>query len=354
MIRRLSRFLFYLLTATCVLAVLSPLISPRIFWPVAVPGLLYIYLMIFQVFFFVYWVYRKDNMAFVSLLVMVMFSPYLSRTISLYPMGSPGGTEVFRVANYNIYGLKNYRKALENDGDAARVEFRADWEDMPVPDVLCLQEANGYVLNLLEEILHYPNQYRLGSRDHVMLSKHRILDKGEVDLPTRSGKCTWADVQAPGRRLRVYCVHLESNRVSSDADQLLREGNIQEKKSWQKAVQMFRNYMTSARDRAVEVGKIREHIENSPHPVILLGDLNDTPVSFTYQQMSRGLKDAFVKNTRGISSTYGGLIPFLRIDYIFTDKDCHVLDYQVPRWPWSDHYPIFAEIALDSLGNKAN
>jgi len=342
--------LFFLLTGISVLAVVSPIISPRLFWPAAVPGLLYNYLILLQLVFFVYWLYRKDRMAYVSLGVFVLFAPYINRTISFYPMGSPGGEEVLKVGTYNIYGLKKYKKAVEKKGEDVRQAFEEDWKDMPQPDVLCVQEANGYVQNILDDILEYP--HRMAARDHMLLSRYKMLNKGEVDLPSRSGKCFWADIQAGKRQLRLYCVHLESNRVSLEADRLLREGNIQEKNSWKDATRMFGSYMTSARDRAKEVVMIRKHIEESPLPVILMGDLNDTPVSYTYQQMSRGLKDAFVKNTRGISSTYGGIIPFLRIDYVFTDPDCQVLNYDVPSWPWSDHYPIFAEIALDSLGTR--
>lgn len=353
MISKLTRILFYLLTGISVLAVLSPLISPKIFWPASIPGLLYIYLLIFQVLFCCYWIYRRDRMAIASFAAILIFVPYINRTVSFYPMGSEGGTDVFRIATYNIYGLKKFRKAAEKKDKETTATFRKNWADLPLPDIMCVQEANGYVQQMLSDVLKYPHLYKVADKDLVLYSRHRLLRKGEVDLESRAGKCYWADINTGTHELRIYCVHLESNRVSLEADRLLREGNLQEKQSWKNAFRIFGSYMTSARDRAGQVKRIREHISESPLPVILAGDLNDTPVSYTYQQISRGLSDAFVKNTRGISSTYGGIIPFLRIDYVFMDPQCQVLNYHVADWPWSDHYPIFAEIALDSL-SKVN
>jgi len=318
----------------------------------AIPGLFFNYLILFQFGYFIYWMIKKDRLAFVSLAVFLLFAPYLKRTISFYPVGSSGGKDVFRIATYNIFGLKKLRLAAEKEGDAPLEKHRSDWNDMPEPDVLCIQEANGYVQKLLDQILDYPHAHKFPSRDQVILSKHRFLDKGEVKLPSKSGDCYWVDIKAQGRHLRVYCVHLESNRVSLEFGRLLKEGNIQERSSWKNAFQLFGRYMKSAGDRAGEVKVIRDHIQESPYPVLLAGDLNDTPVSYTYQQLRQELKDTFIKNTRGISSTYRGIIPFLRIDYIFADKRCEVRNYHVPRWPWSDHYPIFAEIALDSLSKE--
>ena len=353
MIRTLTRSFFYIITGISLLALLSPLISPKWFWPATVPGLFFIYLVIIQLIYLGYWTYKKKKLAFVSLAVLFLSLPYFNRTISLYPMGSDGGTNIMSIASYNIYGLKKFRKKLEKGGEKVRKQLHNDLKDLQRPDVMCVQEANGFVQQTLGEILGYPHAHKLASKDLVLYSNHAFLSKGEVELPSRSGKCSWADIRVEGQPVRVYCVHLESNRVSSDADQLLREGNIQERKSWQKVVDLFRRYSSSAKDRAAEVKIIREHTSESPYPVVLAGDINDTPVSYTYQQLSRGLQDVFVKNSRGISSTYNGIIPFLRVDYIFTDKSSQVLNYYVPRWSWSDHYPVFTEIALDSL-SKAN
>jgi endonuclease/exonuclease/phosphatase family metal-dependent hydrolase len=53
------------------------------------------------------------------------------------------------------------------------------------------------------------------------------------------------------------------------------------------------------RSRQVEI--IVGHIRESPYPVIVTGDFNDTPVSYTYRSLRRqNLDDAFVRSGSGI------------------------------------------------------
>ena len=50
--------------------------------------------------------------------------------------------------------------------------------------------------------------------------------------------------------------------------------------------------------------------------MILCGDFNDTPLSYTYRQLSRKLTDSFIEKGRGIGNTYIGEFPSFRICYI--------------------------------------
>ena len=58
------------------------------------------------------------------------------------------------------------------------------------------------------------------------------------------------------------------------------------------------------------------------------------------------MSDAFYEKGLGISSTYGGRIPFLRIDYIMSDQSFDVLNYNLIKNEYSDHYPIRASVIL--------
>ena len=55
--------------------------------------------------------------------------------------------------------------------------------------------------------------------------------------------------------------------------------------------------------RSKQAEAIAQHIENSPYPVIVCGDFNDTPVSYTYRMMKTGLKDAFRQSGFGFGGT---------------------------------------------------
>jgi endonuclease/exonuclease/phosphatase family metal-dependent hydrolase len=45
--------------------------------------------------------------------------------------------------------------------------------------------------------------------------------------------------------------------------------------------------------RAMQVQQLLEHIETSPYPVIVTGDFNDIPFSYTYSQLVGQMKNSF-------------------------------------------------------------
>ncbi len=98
--------------------------------------------------------------------------------------------------------------------------------------------------------------------------------------------------------------------------------------------------------REEQANYIAKHIQKSPYPVLVCGDLNDTPSSYAYNQLSHGLKDAFKEKGIGFGSTYAGTLPFLRIDYAFTSQDCTVDAFRVIPISSSDHYPIYVHLKL--------
>jgi endonuclease/exonuclease/phosphatase (EEP) superfamily protein YafD len=72
----------------------------------------------------------------------------------------------------------------------------------------------------------------------------------------------------------------------------------------------------------------------------LCGDFNDTPVSYSYNQLTKNLGDSFTGSGRGLGATYIGRLPSYRIDYILHSEDLTPLNFQVSKIRLSDHYPI--------------
>lgn len=58
------------------------------------------------------------------------------------------------------------------------------------------------------------------------------------------------------------------------------------------------------------------------------------------------MKDAFLAKGAGIGKTLRILGPTLRIDYILADKSLEVAQFDKFNVPYSDHYPIMADIRL--------
>ena len=101
-----------------------------------------------------------------------------------------------------------------------------------------------------------------------------------------------------------------------------------------------------AQIRAKQAEILTNHIASSPYPVIVCGDFNDIPVSYTYRTLSQNLNDAFEKRGFGFGTTYSGNIPALKIDYILTAKRIKIFNCTILKVPYSDHYPMVSELGL--------
>ena len=98
--------------------------------------------------------------------------------------------------------------------------------------------------------------------------------------------------------------------------------------------------------RAPQAMDVAAQIEASPYPVIVCGDFNDTPASFAYGRIARGLHDAFVERGSGASGTYDRLFNMFRIDYIMVSDGLEVVNYYTFDEVYSDHMPVAAGVEL--------
>jgi endonuclease/exonuclease/phosphatase (EEP) superfamily protein YafD len=97
--------------------------------------------------------------------------------------------------------------------------------------------------------------------------------------------------------------------------------------------------------RAQQATMVAEQIAASPYPVIVCGDFNDVPYSYVYKTMLGDLEDGFKECGKGFMFTYRGA-KSVRIDYIFHDKSLDGIDYYKQNLSYSDHYPVYMEMAL--------
>jgi endonuclease/exonuclease/phosphatase family metal-dependent hydrolase len=89
-------------------------------------------------------------------------------------------------------------------------------------------------------------------------------------------------------------------------------------------------------------------------PVLVMGDMNATPRSRTYRQLSRHLADAFLsshgRRRRREGATFPTRYPTLRLDYIFSGPAVQVLDVRTLRTPLaylaSDHLAVVADVQV--------
>ena len=95
--------------------------------------------------------------------------------------------------------------------------------------------------------------------------------------------------------------------------------------------------------RAPQADSIAKHIKQNKYAYILVcGDFNDTPISYTHRIVSESLNDTFTDSGLGLGISYNQNQFYFRIDNILASKNfksykCTV-DHSIKE---SDHYPIW-------------
>jgi len=141
-----------------------------------------------------------------------------------------------------------------------------------------------------------------------------------------------------GREGVLYNVHLRS---------------FGERKPWRDDLRLLdpttwlpyvRQYRSAYRFRARDVDRIADALARERLPVLLVGDFNDTPDTWTYRRLSRGLRDAFRVAGDGLGRTYHSRKPFVRIDYVMADPAWEIVAARVPDVRLSDHRPVVVRL----------
>jgi len=91
---------------------------------------------------------------------------------------------------------------------------------------------------------------------------------------------------------------------------------------------------------------IKAHAAQCPYPYIISGDFNDTPASYSVNQMAKGLKNAFREKGSGFGRTYNGSFPNYQIDYIMASTQFDIASYHITEKKLSDHYPVRSDLVL--------
>jgi endonuclease/exonuclease/phosphatase family metal-dependent hydrolase len=90
--------------------------------------------------------------------------------------------------------------------------------------------------------------------------------------------------------------------------------------------------------------------EDLHHPVVVMGDFNDRPISVIHSRLRRHFRDAWRAAGRRWGPTFrAGVIP-IRLDYIYLSPGIRVVDCRVRKDALaraaSDHLPVLADVEV--------
>ncbi len=339
-------YLNILWVVVTLLAYLSPYSNPKNLWPLSVIAVFYPWLLLGNVLFIIFWLFNKLRFSLISLITIIVGINYIQGFIGLNSTGymsSPGQLEIL---SYNTQNLNYIYRAVDNKDERAQqfFSFMKDFEDV---DFICTQELGIRSIELWNKKLKYPYMFAPEEIGPVIFSKHPIQNKGQIHSSTSTiNSCIWVDVNVNGSNYRIYNLHMESNKITMTAERVIKEGNIQNRETWSGVKSIIQRYRDNASVRIGHAERIRAHMHESPYPIILAGDFNDVPLSYLYDLIKGDMQDSFVEKGRGLGTTFAGKIPALRIDYILVSDQFKVLEHQILREGFSDHYPVKAVVSL--------
>ena len=182
--------------------------------------------------------------------------------------------------------------------------------------------------------VYYLKSGKMGSFGNLILSRKKVLSQGKTVFEKSTNLALYADIALDSSVLRIFNCHFESYNIS--IPRLVK--GIADEEVVEEASRKMRRSITG---RPRQVADVLSEIERSPYRTAVLGDFNDTPLSFTYTRLLRGRKDAFSEAGKGFGATYRALWPLLRIDYMLYPGTLAATSYRVEKVNYSDHYPIF-------------
>lgn len=223
-------------------------------------------------------------------------------------------------------------------------------------DVLCLQEFDNkpesrrVFDSVLVDLRHrYFRHYVVNNSEDnavglglAIYSRYPMTGRGVIDTDTAAMRSMWADIRIKRDTVRVVNNHLQSTHINGDDVDYLSDFRLSGAQGIRHIGQIMDKLGENYILRAPQADSIAQFIARSPHPAIVCGDFNDTPVSYAYHTISRGLKDAFVEKGRGTAVTYNGFMNMFRIDYILMSEGLDISRYYPFEVVYSDHNPIAA------------
>lgn len=332
------------------LSYLSVHVNPQDFSLPAFFGLAYPYLLLFNILIILIWIVKLRFEALISILIIALGYNHFNNYIKLKrPADDKDNT--IKVLSYNVHMFDYFGDLQNRNTEKIIIDFIRSKQ----PQIICIQEffVMGDPVLKDKAIIkalggNYFSHIKLAGRARkgyygiATYSKFPVAGKGEIVHPSSSSLSIYTDIIIQKDTFRIFNNHLQSFRLKNMERSMLEELASDDKQTMDELKLISSSLKTGFKRRSVQSERVKDKIDRSPYPVIVAGDFNDTPVSYSYMKIRKGLDDAFVSSGYGAGFTYKGNYPPNRIDYILYDNYLTSKVFEIFKVKYSDHYPIMA------------
>ena len=311
-----------------------------------------VFLLINLVFLF-FWLVFKWRMVWISVLGLVL--AYVP--ISIYmPLNSsqdiPEGA--LKIISYNVCA---YGGNFKYDDGFEKVR---DYLVEEKPDIVCIQEDidtwRRYVFLHYEKTFAYNDTMVIANNPQSynalgIHSKYPIIHRERIAYPSKSnGSVAWW-LKVGDDTLIVVNNHFESCHLNKDdRAQYLQmiKGKMPRDSVREESKLLLVKLAEANAKRSGQIRTVRQYaLDHGQYPVIVCGDFNDSPISYSRHAMAEVLTDCYATTGKGIGLSYNQKAFSFRIDHFFCNDRlqpyCCEIDGKMDA---SDHNPLICWVKI--------
>lgn len=305
--------------------------------------------------FLVFFVFFKRRYMLVPLIGFIICYPSVRK---YWPLNVgkdvPEGT--IKVLSYNVF---NFNRGNTPDGEPNPVLEYIVGSDA---DIVCLQEAilDAEVQAAVKDTYKYIDTvcHKASGNCLMLMSKYPILSKQRINYASRANLSAAFKVLMGKDTITVVNNHFETSGLSP-ADRTgfkeMVKGHADKDSMRVESKRLLVKLGESACIRAPQAEAVARYVRNCRGNVILCGDFNDNPLSYTHHVLAEELTDCYTEAGNGPGISYHRNAIFVRIDNIMCSSDWTPYQCKVDNSIGaSDHYPVYCWLKKQAgHGDKA-
>lgn len=327
----------------------SDRISPTAHPLIAVVGLTFPFFIILNLLFLVFWVFVKPLKTIIPIAgFMLCYSPI--RTYSPLNIRQEVPSDAIKVISYNVLSFNEWG---DKDEPSAIIDYLKEQD----ADIVCLQECDlpydkqekfNAEMSPLYKHIDYTQAASGGDRI-LICSKFPIIGKDTIEYVSQTNHSIVYRLNIKNDTVLFIANHLESIKLTAEEKHNFNTmvvGKMDKQTARAESQMLVSKLANASKRRAPQADAVARYIDDHKGQSILLcGDFNDSPISYTRHTIAKNLTDCYVATGNGPGISYNNNKIYVRIDNIMCSSDwtpytCRV-DNNIKA---SDHYPIVCQL----------
>ena len=360
MIKQLKTFTFQMIAGANVTTVVSMLLvgysdrlDPASHPLLSTMGMVFPFFLLVNLAFLFFWLVFKWRMVWISVVGFVCAYVPINIYMPLHTKQNiPEGA--FKLVSYNVcsYG-GNYKY---DQGFETVLKYLVEEQ----PDIICLQEDvdtwRRYVFQEYQKhwayndtvvIVNSPQSFNaLGIHTRFPIIKRERIEYSSL----ANGSVAWW-LKMDDDTLVVVNNHFESCHLNDNDRAQYRQiikGELSGDSARSESKLLLIKLAEANAVRSKQIKAVLHYVEGcGQYPVIVCGDFNDSPISYSRHAMAERLTDCFCETGRGVGLSYNQKAFSFRIDHIFCSQHLQPYNCKVDdEMDASDHYPILCWLKM--------